>query len=160
MPRVVEFTIPAVPPSVNVWSRQHWSQRARMIREWRGLVGMFAPRRGPKAPEVRVPAAVTLEFVTRQDADNCAKAVLDGLVYHGFLLDDGPRGVSSLTLTARRVAKGEVESTRILLVFPVSRLATAETAFQDARSSPNAGVPDSSPTRKGGSVRVRATARK
>lgn len=150
---VLRFVIPAVPPSLNVWSRGHWSKRASMVSEWHGLIAMFCT--APRCFTVRKdapPARVTLSFVTRKDGDNCAKAVMDSLVHRGLLSDDGPRGVSNLTLEARACHKGESESTTVCIEYPESGQDGVGNPDPDSKvrpGRPNAGGLDTLPKEKG-----------
>jgi hypothetical protein len=149
MGKVIEFTIPAVPPSLNVWSRGHWSKRNAMVREWHGLVAMFMRPRCFSVADNVPPASVTLSFVSRKDADNCAKAVMDSLVHNGLLLDDGPSGVKSTTLKARRAEKGEPDSTTVRIEYPEPVTSGKPvSASKDARRRPNAGDHDTLPKGK------------
>ena len=107
---MIEFTIPAVPPSLNAWSRKHWSVRRREAEKWRNLVTLaahgayFKTAAGVFDPIV-IPerAIVTLTFRLPRggDADNRAKFVLDGLVGR-FIVDDGPPHLAELRLRAER----------------------------------------------------------
>lgn len=97
----VEFTIPAVPPSLNQWSRKHWSVRRREAEKWKLLVRHYAF--GRMAKRWIDPAIVTLTFRLPRggDADNRAKFVLDGLV-GDVIKDDGPPHLVELRLRSER----------------------------------------------------------
>jgi Holliday junction resolvase RusA-like endonuclease len=104
----VEFAVPFLPPTLNVWSRAHWTARARWAKEWRFLVRAHAPR---SHAIFRAPVIVTLTFYSKRarDCDSMAKFPLDGLT--GVLIaDDGPEHVSELRLRSRT---GKPERTEI-----------------------------------------------
>ena len=111
---MIEFVIPAVPPSLNAWSRKHWSVRKREAEKWRLLVGSAARQamnQANRADCAGYPAVVTLTFRLPRggDADNRAKFVVDGLV--GVLIeDDGPPHLEDLRLRSRR---GKPAETRV-----------------------------------------------
>ncbi len=94
----VEFIIDAVPPSLNQWSRKHWSVRSIFAAQWRLLVRSASPKH-----RAITPAIVTLTFRLPRggDADNRAKFVLDGLV-GGLIVDDGPPHLVELRLRSER----------------------------------------------------------
>ena len=100
MPVIV---IPALPKSINDWRRGagQWYLRDAESKRWADLVakcGMFSER-------LPGPCRVELTFWwhdrTRRDADNYAKAVLDGVVKAGLIVDDGPPWLVELVLRSR-----------------------------------------------------------
>ena len=110
---MIEFTIPAVPPSLNAWSRKHWSVRRREAEKWKLLVqhhsyGLIPWMKPPKH------LVVTLEFRLPRggDADNRAKFVLDGLVHAEVIADDGPPYLYELRL---RSVRGKPAETRVMV---------------------------------------------
>ena len=107
--RRVHFTVPALPPTLNVWSRLHWSARARYSRDWKLWIRAHAP----DVPMFHKPVVVTLTFVCRRrrDADGMPKFVLDGLVGR-ILQDDGPDCVAELRLRVE-VSRSAKACTRI-----------------------------------------------
>ena len=99
----IEFSIPAIPPSINKWSRSHWSVRANHAKDWYDWVALHAPL----APQKRLlidPAIVTLTFASpyKIDGDNRAKFVLDGLVKRGLITDDSAPHLAELRLRTER----------------------------------------------------------
>ena len=95
-PAVIEFTVPALPLTLNVWTRKHWAVREREAQRWRDLVAVF----GPRYPRVIDPARVSLTFYGRTDAGNCEKLVTDAL--RGRLItDDSYPHLDSLELRQR-----------------------------------------------------------
>src|SRR3989304_3400145 len=109
MIRRIEFSIDALPPSLNKWSRRHWSVRHQVTRDWGVWIAHFGPKpdsHGWPGGEPIDPAVVTLEFrsVYRLDVDNRAKFVLDGLVKAGIIKDDAIPHLAELRL---RGAKGK-----------------------------------------------------
>lgn len=111
---MIEFVIPAVPPSLNSWSRKHWSVRAGMAAKWN-----LMPHSATTVWEHTgfndfpiTPALVTLTFRIPRggDADNRAKFVLDALVSCGYIKDDGPPHLVELRLRSER---GKPAETRV-----------------------------------------------
>ncbi len=94
--------VPALPKSVNEWGwSSHWGDRHRERDRWRELVGVaLVPvrrelrRAGTDLLAERGPASVDITFLLpdrrRRDASNGVKLLLDALVHHGLLRDDGP----------------------------------------------------------------------
>lgn len=97
----VAFLVSGVPPSLNSWSRKHWSVRKREAEKWSMIVRGEVARLGLEGPIS--PAIVTLRFTLPRggDADNRAKFILDGLVGN-LLVDDGPPHVLEVRLRATR----------------------------------------------------------
>jgi hypothetical protein len=107
---VIEFVIPSVPPSLNSWSRKHWSVRRREAQTWRNLValaahGAFLKTAAGSFDPIVIPeraiVSITFRLPRGGDADNRAKFVLDGLVGR-FILDDGPPHLAELRLRSER----------------------------------------------------------
>ena len=88
--------LPYLPPSLNVWSRQHWSKRHREIRdltEHMMFLAMCKRVRMFRQAEVRV----TYYFRDRRkrDPDNYTpKGILDALRHAGILADDDAESIS------------------------------------------------------------------
>jgi Holliday junction resolvase RusA-like endonuclease len=82
--------IPELPPSLNEWSRQHWSERDRRVEEMtENLTGLRRAFRIPRVERPRV--QLVYYFATRRhrDPDNYAgKFLLDGLRHSGIIADD------------------------------------------------------------------------
>ncbi len=118
------LTLP-IPESINATGRgkRHWAQVAAAAKEWHLLVGAEVNRVGgaPRDPWER--ALVTLRYFfpcyRRRDPDNAvagAKAVLDGLVHAGLLVDD------TFDNVALAVEKGGVDAGRPRLEVHVRRV--------------------------------------
>jgi hypothetical protein len=107
----VSFVIDAVPPSLNSWSRKHWSVRKREAAKWRMIVANEVRKLGIEGPIS--PAIVTLTFTLPRggDAANREKFISDGLVGN-LLIDDGPPHLAELRLRSRR---GKPASTHIVV---------------------------------------------
>ncbi|MDT8901149.1 hypothetical protein [Anaeroselena agilis] len=84
--------VPGIPPSINRWSRLHWTKQRIIKNEWRIIVWVSAYM--AKATKLRLERArvrITYYFAThrRRDKDNYApKMLMDGLVKAGVLVDD------------------------------------------------------------------------
>jgi Holliday junction resolvase RusA-like endonuclease len=89
-PGRIWIQIPELPPSLNVWSRQHWTTRSKEVARLSADLTML--RLAHKIPTVAKPRVqVVYYFPTkrRRDADNYApKYLLDGLRYSGIIADD------------------------------------------------------------------------
>ena len=113
---MIEFTIPAVPPSENDWSRpgrQHWSHRSRAREQWRSMAKLYAIKARIARPWLfKVPVVVTLSFRLPYggDPDNRCKSVLDSLVHAGFIESDKAPHMTELRLRAQR---GRPAETRV-----------------------------------------------
>jgi len=83
--------------SLNQWSRGHWSVRKQEATRWALLVRNAARKQRPFTEPVRI----QLTFIGARDADNHGKAVLDGIVRAGLIVDDRYPFVSELILRAR-----------------------------------------------------------
>ena len=94
-PESITLVIPHIPPTLNEWSRMHWSKRAHHARMWRDIVNAYAPRK-PR-PYFARPVNVSLLFHSKRsrDGDGMTKFILDGCV--GVLFpDDSPKWVNEL----------------------------------------------------------------
>ena len=115
-PRVIEFSIPAVPMSHNRW-QQHWSVRSREDKRWRDLVVLHESHYHPGHVLVPGPVRLMLTFTAPRpiDAWNAARQVENGLktykrriggkmvtVRHGVIDDDSWDVVTELVLRSRK----------------------------------------------------------
>ena len=95
----IEFSVPHVPPPLNVWSRAHWTARARWAKDWHWIIRQGAPKGA--LPHFTVPVIVTMTFYMKADCDALAKFPLDGC--KGILFpDDSPKWVTELRLRSRK----------------------------------------------------------
>lgn len=84
------ITIPGELPSLNVWSRQHWTKRKEKLDNLTGNLRLLAlafkiPRY--ERPQVRV--VYYFRTKRRRDPDNYApKFILDALRYSGIIVED------------------------------------------------------------------------
>jgi Holliday junction resolvase RusA-like endonuclease len=89
-PGRIWISIPDVPPSLNEWSRQHWSERDRRVEEMStDLTRLRLVFQIPRMEKPRV--QLVYYFATRRhrDPDNyCGKFLLDGLRHAGVIVDD------------------------------------------------------------------------
>ena len=89
------LTIPAVPPSANVFMRWHWSRRHRLKSQWPVLVSYALAR--VAIPKARGKRRVRIVITRRRLIDPANlhlavdKLLFDDLVSRGILLDDSAR---------------------------------------------------------------------
>jgi len=89
-PLSVWLCIPALPPSLNEWSRQHWRVRHRAVEEMTDTLRLLAIEAGsPKFERAEVQLVYYFKHQRRRDPDNYVpKFVLDGLRKAGIIADD------------------------------------------------------------------------
>jgi len=89
-PRRIWLSIPYTPPSLNVWSRQHWSYRKRQVDEISGCLRWLAVvERLPCFARARVEVVYYFRDTRRRDPDNFTpKTFLDGIRHAGLISDD------------------------------------------------------------------------
>jgi Holliday junction resolvase RusA-like endonuclease len=77
-----------VPPSLNKWSRMHWTKSRKIKKFWEETVQwMFAGIKQFKNPVVRI--RYSFDTKRRRDKDNYTpKFIMDGLVKSGVIKDD------------------------------------------------------------------------
>ena len=122
MPEPYICTIPAVPPSLNVYTRMHWSKQARVREAFQELVWAVLNEKGNRCPRGldRVELRAVIQHTTsrRRDSDNAGatlwKFVQDVLVREGVIPDDTADRCHAL---APKLVVGDVEQT-ILIVIP------------------------------------------
>ncbi len=89
-PSRIWISIPELPPSLNEWSRQHWTVRDREVARLSGDLTRL--RQAFRIPMVEMPRVQLIYyFATRRhrDPDNYAgKFILDGLRHAGIIADD------------------------------------------------------------------------
>ena len=89
---MITITIPDIPPSLNKWSRMHWSKAAEIKRKWEADVYYLAYSQRPKEPFKYAKITITYYFKDkrrRDIVDNYSpKFLMDGLVKAKILLDD------------------------------------------------------------------------
>lgn len=144
----VEFDIPSPLPSLNVYAHLHWAERYKLDERWRVLLQTYWPPRLRGDPPKHGIRLVIWNFTQRgMDVDNiCVKPLLDALgprrirsyadhsgvkaprkllVAAGWLPDDGPKYVRSLTLYTRTAKVPFVRVRLIFLSEPPRRLGPA-----------------------------------
>lgn len=94
-------TIPALPPSLNEWSRMHWAYRRRLKDDFQQQLWAVLNEKGNRCPRglerIEVRAVLTFPEKRRRDADNFGavlwKWACDVLVREGVIPDDTPEHV-------------------------------------------------------------------
>jgi hypothetical protein len=112
---VQRLTIPILPPSLNRLMRGKLRTRMRLGGAWAWMVRLFArdAATAPATGKRRVSLVLVYPRGRKlHDPDSFFKAVGDGLVRAGLLVDDGPGWVEWGTV---RYARGTNESTEIIL---------------------------------------------
>lgn len=96
----LSFEIPRLTPTVNTWSRMHWSARHRVNGVWRLEVIAALGRRTagdwPAPPPRRVRLTVVRYSHQTVDRDNLVggvKPLVDALTFLSFIRDDNPQNV-------------------------------------------------------------------
>ena len=87
----ITIVIPDIPPSLNKWSRMHWTKTAEIKKRWEANIYYTSFSQRPKLPYKYAKVIITYYFKTRQrhDLDNYVpKFILDGLVKARIILDD------------------------------------------------------------------------
>lgn len=110
------LTIPAAPPSANVFMRWHWSRRKRLAEQWSILMAhAWLDRKIPQAKAKRT-AHVTIYRKRLIDPANqhlaLDKLVFDWLTKAGLLLDDSARWFD-YTVRQEKTTKEETTIIRI-----------------------------------------------
>lgn len=103
---MVSLDLP-LPPSTNRLYRRAGSRiiKSAEYRAWIHEAGLFLVRQHPKPIKGRVSIGVTVGQ-TRKDLDNNAKGLLDLLVLHGVIEDDGPSIVRRINLSLDESIEG------------------------------------------------------
>lgn len=90
-PYKIFIRIDALPKSINQTGRLHWAAKTKIINEWKNLVCLAVGSRKPVKP-LEFASIVYTRYSSRQlDYDNLVnsyKAIQDGLVSAGIILDD------------------------------------------------------------------------
>ena len=126
---MIRLELEGVPPSINQWSRGHWSVRAEHSVDWIARVLVAARGRIPAGWDPNQAARVTITFYCRRDPDNMAKFVVDGLVKNRVIADDKYPFLDELVLRQRPAKPAEYRT--VVEVEPVGR-ATAGDAHAGA----------------------------
>jgi crossover junction endodeoxyribonuclease RusA len=89
-PLRIWLCIPALPPSLNVWSRKHWRIRHAQVKALTtNLLGLRLENGLPKVERPRVQLVYYFRDNRKRDPDNYAgKFILDGLRHAGIIADD------------------------------------------------------------------------
>lgn len=115
-------TIPAVPPSFNVYNRLHWAQKRKQRDEWGWMLQVVLGEKGNRCPRglesVELRAVVQFTTGRRRDSDNYSmplwKWTQDALVRLGIIPDDTHERCHSLP---PKIVTGDREQT-VLIVIP------------------------------------------
>ena len=100
-----DFTIPAVPPSLNVLLRSHWSVRKRAANDWHDYVWVSMRKMPVLGKPMVERAIVLLDFRCRKDGDNMAKLVVDALVTNRIIAGDSAKHLAALILRSELAGK-------------------------------------------------------
>lgn len=110
---IKKFSIPWRAPSLNKWSRMHWSAQ-RALNRVVGLHVLAAIGR-PSVPARKARVTVQIFRVGRRfDRDNCViarKYCCDALVRLGWLVNDSPVWCESVDLPCQSASEDRVEVT-------------------------------------------------
>jgi crossover junction endodeoxyribonuclease RusA len=117
---IYTFTVPGVPPSLNVWARSTTYPQARAKKGWEQAVWALVNERGNRCPRplahAELLACITFRQRRRRDAENFGaclwKFTCDGLVKAGIIPDDTPQYVTTYT---PELVVGDVEQTQIMI---------------------------------------------
>lgn len=104
-----------LPPTLNAMLYRHWAKASRLKKECHDLIAGHALEQGLVKATGRRRVTLTLTLAGRKkvrDGDSSFKAVLDGLVRAGLLLDDSPDAVEVAPMVQER---GEAVATTITL---------------------------------------------
>lgn len=113
-------TIPAAPPSLNVWMRWHWAKQEREKQKWWEMVWAIINEKGNKCPRgleaIEVHAVITVTTKRGRDSDNFLtplnKWTQDALTSAGVVPDDT---ADRCTFYPPKLAPGKVESTLLMI---------------------------------------------
>lgn len=100
--------IDALPKSINQTGRLHWTAKSKIVREWKALVRFAVGHQAPKQPLARALIIYTRYSSRCLDFDNLVnsyKAVQDGLVEAGVLLDDKVKNIGYPTYRWKKCAQ-------------------------------------------------------
>lgn len=112
----ITLSIPAPADWINLNQRLHWAQRAKLTKAWRNVAHIQARQQGLPKGLGRVSIVATVHKATgrKYDVHNLiptAKAVIDGLVDYGLIVDD-----SNEFLVGPDMRAGEKGLVRLVLV--------------------------------------------
>lgn len=110
------YIIPAVPPSLNEYTRMHWAKKERVRKDFQSCVWAALNEKGHRCPRglerVELHAVLVFAKDRRRDSDNFGsvlwKFVQDVLVTEGIIPDDDHE---RCTAYPPRIAIGEKETT-------------------------------------------------
>lgn len=105
---MIQITIPSIPPSLNVWSRMHWSKAAKIKKQWEQYIyyltyNLYETRNKAIYPLQKAKVRIKFYFRTnaRRDIDNMnQKFLLDGLVKAGIIADDSVKVIGQVEVEA------------------------------------------------------------
>lgn len=124
---MIKLTIPGTPPSLNVWSRMHWSKAAKIKKQWENDIWVCAYKAMAHTNKSKIPygkAKVKLTYYfssnRRRDIDNInQKFVLDGLVKAGVIADDSAKVIGQVEVIPeydKVCSRVEIEVTEVSLL--------------------------------------------
>jgi Holliday junction resolvase RusA-like endonuclease len=105
---MMHFTIPGADiPALNgnkVYAANRWVRAKRAIAAHDVVRGCIWQQTGGKPEPFSAPVVVTISVYSHQppDVDSVVKLTLDGIVWAGVLVDDGPDYVPDMVLRVRR----------------------------------------------------------
>jgi len=89
---MIRLEIPDIPPSLNEWTRMHWTKQHQVKIEWAWTVLACAMTAKTGKPHFKMATVKITYYFTkkrRRDTDNYApKFLLDALVQAGIIQDD------------------------------------------------------------------------
>jgi Holliday junction resolvase RusA-like endonuclease len=118
-----EFSIPELPPTINVIGRSHWAVKAKNARKWKDSVAHAVRHHRPREPLQRAHLTLIRYSSVRPDFDNlCSswKNVIDSLIESEIIINDNhatigqpdylwefaPRGQGKITVRIESGARG------------------------------------------------------
>lgn len=114
-------TIPAVPPSFNVYNRLHWAEQAKRRDEWHRMLLALLNEKGNKCQRglerVELRAVIQFTTVRRRDSDNFSmplwKWTQDALVGLNIIPDDDHERCRALPPA---IVVGDTEQTVLIVM--------------------------------------------
>lgn len=115
--RVIEFSIPAITPTLNTWQRMHWAVRQK---ETERMAWLCRVALGPTHSPISKCRITVIRRATRlADPDNLlCKPLLDALVVStkrnpfgiGVIMDDGPHNIVELVRKQEKVTSDKAST--------------------------------------------------
>lgn len=108
-PYSLSIRLEGLPKSPNALLGAHWSVRAGHAKKWKRAVWRQCWHLRPPKPLAKAHVTLLRASAGRMDADNARsslKAIMDGLVEAGIIVDDNPDVVGEPTLVPVKCARG------------------------------------------------------